>query len=279
MSKPPATSCSIFVGNVPYDAEEGELRDLFSKVGNVTSVRVVCDKDTKQPKGYAFCDFMDSSSVQAAIEKLNNMEYNGRKLRIDWAERELHTPAAKPIEDIGGGGRPASRSNIGGGGSGGGGGAIPADPPPLPAPVPTVADRLARLREQEAMEQARVAAADATERAEIQKLMEVLTPQQLLQVLGETQRLAIRAPEVARALLNENLQLALALQHAELLVGVCHATLKAGGGNLLVEPRQSLSQRLEQLSPAEIDKLPHQTKVQLLEFLQTMPGNRRTASS
>merc|ERR1712008_89071 len=221
--------------------------------------------------GYAFCDFMDSSSVQAAIEKLNNMEYNGRKLRIDWAERELHTPAAKPIED-----RPAARSNIGGGG---GGGAIPADPPPLPAPVPTVADRLARLREQEAMEQARVAAADATERAEIQKLMEVLTPQQLLQVLGETQRLAIRAPEVARALLNENLQLALALQHAELLVGVCHATLNAGGGNLLVEPRQSLSQRLEQLSPAEIDKLPHQTKVKLLDFLQTMPGNRRTASS
>jgi len=273
MSNPPATSCSIFVGNVPYDAQEDELRDLFSKVGNVTSVRVVCDRDTKQPKGYAFCDFMDSSSVHAAIQKLNNMEYNGRKLRIDWAERELHTTAAKPIED-----RPASRSNTGGSG-GGGGGAMPEDPPPLPAPVPTVADRLARLREQEAMEQARVAAADATERAEIQKLMEVLTPQQLLHVLGEMQRLAIRAPEVARALLNENLQLALALQHSELLVGVCHATLEAGGGNLLVAPRQSLSERLERLSPAEIDKLPHQTKVQLLEFLQTMPSNRRTASS
>jgi len=273
MSKPPATSCSIFVGNVPYDAQEDELRDLFSKVGNVTSVRVVCDKDTKQPKGYAFCDFMDSSSVHAAIEKLNNMEYNGRKLRIDWAERELHTPAAKPIED-----RPAARSNTGS--SGPGGGSIPADPPPLPTPVPTVADRLARLREQEAMEQARVAAADATERAEIQKLMEVLTPQQLLHVLGEMQRLAIRAPEVARALLNENLQLALALQHAELLVGVCHATLKAGGGNLHVEARQSLSQRLEQLSPEDIDKLPRQTKVQLLEFLQMMPSaNRRNTTS
>ena len=75
-------------------------------------------KDTKQPKGYAFCDFDDHASVQAvdficlcghpphlpegcpravrksagaeaAIEKLNHVEYNGRKLRIDAAEREL----------------------------------------------------------------------------------------------------------------------------------------------------------------------------------------------
>mmetsp|Transcript_126585 Transcript_126585/g.253095 ORF Transcript_126585/g.253095 Transcript_126585/m.253095 type:complete len:276 (+) Transcript_126585:75-902(+) len=275
MSKPLATSCSIFVGNVPYDAQEDELRDLFSKVGNVTSVRVVCDKDTRQPKGYAFCDFVDASSVHAAIEKLNNMEYNGRKLRIDWAERELHTPTAKPIEDRPADNRMGTRSSAGGGGGGGG---VPADPPPLPAPVPTVADRLARLREQEAMEQARIAAADATERAEIRKLMEVLTPQQVLHVLGEMQRLAIRAPEVARALLNENLQLALALQHAELLVGVCHATIKAGG-NVQVEPRLSLSQRLERLSPQEIDKLPDQTKAQLLEFLQSMPADRRTASS
>jgi len=84
MSRPTGVSCSIFVGNVPYDAQEDELRELFAKVGNVTSVRVVCDKDTKQPKGYAFCDFSDTGAVQAAIEKLNNVEYNGRKLRIDW---------------------------------------------------------------------------------------------------------------------------------------------------------------------------------------------------
>merc|ERR1711920_498533 len=84
----------------------------------------------------------------------------------------------------------------------------------------TIADRMARLKEQEAAEAARVAAADAAERAEIARLMETLTPQQVLHILGEMQRLALRAPEVARALVSENLQLALALQHAEFLAGL-----------------------------------------------------------
>ncbi|CAJ1345641.1 unnamed protein product, partial [Effrenium voratum] len=95
LSRVPASmsaSCSIFVGNVPYDAVEEELKELFGKVGNVTSIRLVLDKDTKQPKGYAFADFADPASVQAAVDKLNHVEYNGRKLRIDAAERELHNP-------------------------------------------------------------------------------------------------------------------------------------------------------------------------------------------
>ena len=40
-------------------------------------------------KGYAFADFIDTASVANAIEKLNNVEYKGRKLRVDYAEREL----------------------------------------------------------------------------------------------------------------------------------------------------------------------------------------------
>ena len=80
------------MGNVPYDATEEELKELFGRVGNVTSVRLVLDKDTKTPKGYAFADFGDPASVQAAVEKLNHVEYNGRKLRIDAAERELQNP-------------------------------------------------------------------------------------------------------------------------------------------------------------------------------------------
>jgi len=220
MAKPPGgSSCSIFVGNVPYDANEDELRELFAKVGQVTSVRVVVDKDTKQPKGYGFCDFVDSSSVQLAITQLNNVEYNGRKLRIDWAERELNQSQGGA-----GGGERAGPPREGGragppgaGPSGPGGGS---EPPPLAVPVPTVADRLARLREQEATEQARQLAQDAAERAEIARLMETLTPLQLFNIIGEMQRLAIRAPEVARALVGENLQLCLALQHAQFLIGM-----------------------------------------------------------
>lgn len=215
-----STSCSIFVGNVPYDAQEEELRDLFSKVGTVTSVRIVCDKDTKQPKGYAFCDFADSNSVQVAIDELNNAEYNGRKLRVDWAERELHSQLSRGGDD-----RPPRPMGSGGGGGGGGApfgtsAASLAEPPPMPLPLPTIADRIAQLREQEAAQQARAAANDAAERAEIARFMETLTAVQLFQIIGDMQRLAVRAPEVARALLGENHQLAYALHHAQFLVGL-----------------------------------------------------------
>lgn len=347
MAKVSSTSCSIFVGNLPYDASEEELRELFSQVGNVTSVRVVCDKDTRQPKGYAFCDFADSVSVQAAIEKLNNVEYNGRKLRVDGAERELHTPIGKPEE------RGPLRA---GGGPRALGGPSFADLPP-PTPVPSVADRMARLREQEAQEQARAAAADLCDRAEIARLMETLTPTQLFHILGEMQRVALCAPEVARALVSENVQLALAIRHAEFLVGLVDDPVlptepgvkerarsvresvfttdgpvvpppppppgaapamgpgppipseahfvpaptpasmpllalpaihplpsvgNASAGSLLATPseasrapqtegeRRALLERLVQLSPAQIDQLPHHAKVGLLEYLQTL---------
>lgn len=184
------------------------MKELFGKVGNVTSVRIVLDKDTKVPKGYAFADFADPASVQAAVDKLNHVEYNGRKLRIDAAERELHNPFS-------------SREDGPSKGKGGGKGAppVPIDPASLPK-VETAADRLARQKEAEAAEKAKKAQAEQAERAEIARLMETLTPQQVLHVLGEMQRLTIRAPDVARALIGENSQLALALHHAEFLAGL-----------------------------------------------------------
>jgi len=208
LSRVPASmsaSCSIFVGNVPYDAQEDELKELFGKVGNVTSVRLVLDKDTKTPKGYAFADFADPASVQAAVEKLNHVEYNGRKLRIDAAERELHNPFREDGPGL---------SKGKGGGKG-----LSIDPASLPK-VDTIADKLQRKKEQEAAEKAKMAQAEEAQRAEVARLMETLTPAQVLHVLGEMQRLTLRAPDVARALLGENTQLGLALQHAQFLAGM-----------------------------------------------------------
>jgi len=367
-----STSCSIFVGNVPYDAEEGELREIFSRVGNVSSIRVVTDRETNQPKGYAFCDFSDPESVKEAIEKLNNVEYKGRKIRVDWAERELRGsgPSGGPRalgdrdrdrDDGPAPGPPVRR------------GPPTIDPSTLP-PVPTYQDRLAMLRDQEAQEKARIAAAENAERGEIGRLMETLTPQQVLHILGEMQRLTVRAPEVARALLAENMQLALAVHHAQFLAGMIDdpplstepevkerarsvrekiwggpnapapphpsiaaaAAAQAGQQALMALPagavmlpagatmlpfgavavpqtvgfvqvagpppvlpsavpaepppiapevlsqvldsaamdeatRAPLMERLMQLSPAEIDRLPQHSKLQLLEFLQKLP--------
>jgi len=371
------TSCSIFVGNVPYDAQEDEMKELFSKVGNVASVRVVCDKDTKQPRGYAFIDYGDSACVQMAIEKLNNVEYNGRKLRVDWAERELRASFSSRGDHGDDGGGPGGGPGGGGHRHHGGGAAAPSShhhrrgPPimpvsdPLPpVPVPTVADRLAKLREAEEAEKAKIAAAENAERAEVGRLMETMTPQQVIHILSEMQRLSLRAPEVARTLLAENMQLALAVEHAQFLAGILEetplptapevkerarntreklwgstaapGTLQSGAGGGVPSPpahsggglvglpgaappnvaaqmmgaavvpfaaaaagggvgasplaaaaqglpqllgaaaadpasRAQLVARLGQLSPAEIDKLPHDHKVQLLGFLQNLP--------
>lgn len=378
---------SIFIGNVPYDADESELKDLFQKVGPVTSVRIVCDKDTKQPKGYAFCDFQQSSSVQTALKEMNNVEYNGRKLRVDLAERELHQIEALKIAPATTAPRPPAPGPAGGAqaaapmlalpgpgvavpGSGGGHSFAPSLPLSS-MPVPSVADRLARIREHEEAEKARQEAADRQERAEIACLVETLTPVQAFHVIGEMQRLAVRCPEVAKALVTENLQLALALQHAQYLVGMTQssplptdpdvtqtakvvaertwghsqpilqpsgrqpsttgpvrssmftggaaqsntrsipyrgASSRPGGvvvpppggqqvallgGQLTQRPSpslppalasldlsalapgsqgQSLLERLVQLTPQEIDKLPHNSKVHLLEFLQQQPS-------
>lgn len=198
-----SASCSIFVGNVPYDASEDELKELFGRVGNVTSVRLVLDKDTKTPKGYAFADFADPASVQAAVEKLNHVEYNGRKLRIDAAERELQNPFREDGPGV----------------SKGKGKGFKIDPASLPK-VDTIIDKLQRQKEQEAAEKAKMAQAEEAQREQVARLMETLTPAQVLHLLGEMQRLTLRAPDVARALLGENIQLALALQHAQFLAGM-----------------------------------------------------------
>jgi cleavage stimulation factor subunit 2 len=205
-------SCSIFVGNVPYDADEEELKEVFAKAGDVVSVRVVNDRDTLQPKGFAFVDFTEQATVAQAIDKLNNVEYKGRRLRVDYAEREL---SRRGGDSQGGSGR----SGPGGGPAGPGRGAPPPEPVPV-MPVTTVADRLARIREHEAAEAARSAALEHAELAELARFIETLTPQQLFHIYGEMQRLSMRAPEVARALVTENVQLCLVLQHAQFLLGL-----------------------------------------------------------
>eukprot|EP00429_Kryptoperidinium_foliaceum_P137342 CAMPEP_0176286132 /NCGR_PEP_ID=MMETSP0121_2-20121125/52741_1 /TAXON_ID=160619 /ORGANISM="Kryptoperidinium foliaceum, Strain CCMP 1326" /LENGTH=62 /DNA_ID=CAMNT_0017626665 /DNA_START=1 /DNA_END=186 /DNA_ORIENTATION=+ len=54
---------TVFVGNIPYDATEEDLKAIFSRAGVVDSLRLVYDKDSRQPKGYAFCDFAEPEAA------------------------------------------------------------------------------------------------------------------------------------------------------------------------------------------------------------------------
>jgi cold-inducible RNA-binding protein len=96
----------LFVGNLPFSATGAELEGLFGQVGAVTSANVISDKFTGQSRGFGFVEMDSAQAAQAAIEKFNGYELQGRALTVN---------EAKPQENRGGG-----RSFGGGGGANGG---------------------------------------------------------------------------------------------------------------------------------------------------------------
>lgn len=90
---------TIYVGNLPFSANEADVRVLFERYGTVDSVKLIIDRETGRPRGFGFVD-MPSSDAQAAIASLNGYEMNGRALRINEAQER----APRPPRPGGGGG-------------------------------------------------------------------------------------------------------------------------------------------------------------------------------
>ncbi len=92
----------IYVGNLPFSADEAAVRALFSQHGTVESVALINDRDTGRPRGFGFVE-MSKSDASRAIQSLNGFDMDGRPLRVNEAQEK----------GAGGGSR-------GGGGGGGG---------------------------------------------------------------------------------------------------------------------------------------------------------------
>ncbi len=105
---------NIFVGNLSYQTTQDDLHAAFAQYGGVERVNIVTDRDTGQPRGFAFVEMSDSQAAQAAITHLNGSELNGRALNVNEAR-------PKP-QGGGGGGYGGGRREGGGGGNRGGGG-------------------------------------------------------------------------------------------------------------------------------------------------------------
>jgi len=75
----------LFVGNLPYDATENEIRDHFSSVGNLSYVSIPLDRETGKKRGFAFVEFADEQQAQAAIRQFNNQPFKGRPLAVNEA--------------------------------------------------------------------------------------------------------------------------------------------------------------------------------------------------
>eukprot|EP00835_Amoeboradix_gromovi_P002763 NODE_163_length_16507_cov_1.031814.p5 type:complete len:283 gc:universal NODE_163_length_16507_cov_1.031814:15770-14922(-) len=90
----------VFVGNISYDATEQGLKQVFSRVGPVNSFRLVTDKDTKRPKGYAFCEFYDHETASSAVRNMNGFEAFGRNLRVGWANEGLKNTSREVQQNL-----------------------------------------------------------------------------------------------------------------------------------------------------------------------------------
>ena len=91
----------LYVGNLPPQMTEAELKELFSEAGNVSSAKIIMDRQTGQPRGFGFVEMETKLEGQKAISMLNGRTVEGRTLAVNEA-------------------RPQSRGSFGGGRGGGG---------------------------------------------------------------------------------------------------------------------------------------------------------------
>jgi RNA recognition motif-containing protein len=108
---------NIFVGSLPFSLQEADLRELFEAYGEVSTVKLISDRETGRSKGFGFVEMPDDESAQKAITGLNGADVKGRSIAVSQAEEK------KPSDRRSGGGYGGGGgSRSGGGGYGGGGG-------------------------------------------------------------------------------------------------------------------------------------------------------------
>lgn len=113
----------LYVGGIPYRTTEDELRAAFEEAGAVTSTSIISDRMTGRSRGFGFVEMADEAAAQAAVDRWDGKEMDGRMLSVSFARPQGDRPAGdRPPRDNnrGGGGYGGGDNNRGGGGYGGG---------------------------------------------------------------------------------------------------------------------------------------------------------------
>jgi len=76
----------LFIGNLSFDTNELELRDLFTQNGTVVDLKVVTDRETGRSRGFAFVEMSSQDEANTAISELNGREFGGRTIKVNEAE-------------------------------------------------------------------------------------------------------------------------------------------------------------------------------------------------
>jgi RNA recognition motif-containing protein len=113
---------NIFVGNLSYQTTQEDLYAAFSAYGSVERVNIVTDRESGQPRGFAFVEMTERRDAETAIAKLNGAELNGRAMNVNEARPKPTGGAGGGGGGYGGGRGAGGGGGRGRGGSGGGGG-------------------------------------------------------------------------------------------------------------------------------------------------------------
>ncbi len=102
---------NLFIGSLAYATTDDTLKAHFEQIGEVTSARVITDRDSGRSKGFGFVEFADESNNQKAVDQLDGKELDGRTISVGLARPKED----RPRRDFGGNGGGNSRGGSGGG--------------------------------------------------------------------------------------------------------------------------------------------------------------------
>ncbi|KAH8739657.1 hypothetical protein FG386_001214 [Cryptosporidium ryanae] len=217
----------VWVGNVPFDATEDELREVMNTAGQVISIRIVHDKDTGLSRGFSFCEYRDIETCIIAIKSLNGYELRGRAIRVDWASQDMRSRynhlvvnnANTNIVQVGNTSQ-TGISNIVQQNSEANAGIH--HQIPINAPIHTHSHN--QQIQDEVVSIPTIQTNNATNydsiSSEIIQLVQGMSVSQLYYLMGHMQKLVIQNPETARSILLDNPQFCYALLHAQFILGM-----------------------------------------------------------
>jgi len=113
-------AAKLYVGGLSYSTTSESLREYFAQCGTVESATVITDRFSGQSRGFGFVEMATDAEAQAAISKLNDQQFEGRRLTVNVANPQASRSGGGGGRPGGGGGRPGGGGFGGGGRSGGG---------------------------------------------------------------------------------------------------------------------------------------------------------------
>jgi RNA recognition motif-containing protein len=86
---------NIYVGNLAFRTTEDDLRQLFAEYGEVSSVKIISDRETGRSRGFGFVEMPNQAEAEAAINAINDTDVGGRNLRVNEARPRTDRPAPR----------------------------------------------------------------------------------------------------------------------------------------------------------------------------------------